>query len=243
MSQWESRIVDRRTVEPSKLKASANNWRVHDDAQRSAMESILESVGWVQDVIVNFRTNTVLDGHMRVDLAIERDELVPVVYVDLDPDEEALVLATFDRVGSMASVDEAALSKLLKQVADEDAAVLRALSLIPAEPVVVHDFGADTEWPPSPVEIELPGADTAYNDDDNSDEGDEVTPTKGSTSEPPSSERQMVLLLTLEDRERIVQAIDLVHQWIDPTMTAGAAISRAVEEFVNAFQDGEPGRG
>ena len=52
---------------------------------------------------MNRRTGYVIDGHARVALALTRKEAsVPVLYVDLSPDEERLVLATFDPIGALA---------------------------------------------------------------------------------------------------------------------------------------------
>ncbi|MBF8291139.1 MAG: ParB domain protein nuclease, partial [Chloroflexi bacterium] len=64
----------------------------------------------------------------RVALAISRNESsVPVLYVDLSPDEEALVLATLDPIGAMATADEAKLNELLAEVTVDDAGLLRLL--------------------------------------------------------------------------------------------------------------------
>jgi len=59
---------------------------------------VLTEVGWVQDVIVNKASGFVVDGHARVALAIKAGEKVPVVYVELDEREEAVILATLDPV-------------------------------------------------------------------------------------------------------------------------------------------------
>ena len=52
---------------------------------------------------MNQRSGFVVDGHARVALALSRGEAtVPVLYVDLEPEEEALVLATLDPISAMA---------------------------------------------------------------------------------------------------------------------------------------------
>jgi DNA modification methylase len=85
-------------------------------------------VGWVQQVMVNRRTGFVVDGHARVALAISRNEpSVPVLYVDLSPEEEALVLATLDPIGAMAGRDQARLDELLADIAVDDEGLLALL--------------------------------------------------------------------------------------------------------------------
>ena len=65
----------------------------------------MDSVGWVQDIIVNRRSGRLVDGRLRLTLALERGEpAVPVVYVDLAPDKEALVLATLDPLAELAEL-------------------------------------------------------------------------------------------------------------------------------------------
>lgn len=86
-------------------------------------------MGWVQQVLVNRQTGHVIDGHLRVELAISRGEpTVPVLYVDLAPAEEALILATLDPIGAMAVTDAPKLEELLREVQTGDAAVQAMLA-------------------------------------------------------------------------------------------------------------------
>lgn len=110
---WANRITGTAEVDPSSLTPQELNFRRHPKRQRAVVADLLDTVGWVQDVIVNARTGHILDGHLRVELAIERQEpAIPIKYVDLDPAEEATVLATFDPVRSLAFYDHAALGEL-----------------------------------------------------------------------------------------------------------------------------------
>jgi DNA modification methylase len=109
---WRNRIVGHGEVAASSLAANPKNWRVHPKAQQAALDGVLREVGWVQNVIVNQRTGFVVDGHARVAMAVQRGEQVPVVYVDLSEEEEALVLATLDPLSAMATTDEAMLASL-----------------------------------------------------------------------------------------------------------------------------------
>ena len=133
MSNWKNRIVGHGEEAPDQLLANEANTRTHGGKQQNAMESILDEIGWIQDVIVNRRTSeewepgkrnveTVVDGHMRIMLALRRDEKsVPVKYVDLSPAEEAMALATFDPIGALAGVDREKLAGLLHDVHTTDA--------------------------------------------------------------------------------------------------------------------------
>lgn len=124
---WRSRIVGHAEVPPTELTANPRNWRKHPKAQQDALADVLDRVGWVQDVIVNQRTGLLVDGHARLELALRRGEAsVPVVYVDLAPDEETLVLATLDPLSAMAEADQEALDSLLAEVV-ADGALARML--------------------------------------------------------------------------------------------------------------------
>ena len=124
---WRSRIVDRGEAAPGDLVANPRNWRGHPPAQRNALAGLLDQVGWVQDVVVNKRTGRLVDGHLRVDLARARGEAtVPVVYVDLSEEEEALVLVSLDPLAAMATADPEKLAALLADAEANDEA-LRAM--------------------------------------------------------------------------------------------------------------------
>ena len=117
---WRNRIVGHDVVDGSTLIANPRNWRIHPDNQRDAMSGVLDEVGWVQQVIVNKRTGCVVDGHLRAELAIARGEPVPVVYVDLDEEEEAKILASLDPLSTMAVTDSGALEALLMNMETEN---------------------------------------------------------------------------------------------------------------------------
>jgi len=119
---WANRIIGHGAAKPDQLLANPRNWRIHPKAQQDALSGLLDTVGWVQDVIVNQRTGHVVDGHLRVSLAISREEReIPVVYVDLSPEEEALVLATLDPLAAMAVTDQDMLAELMIDVSAEGA--------------------------------------------------------------------------------------------------------------------------
>lgn len=114
---FRNRIVGSGEERPDQLLANPRNWRIHPKAQQDALAGVLSEVGWVQEVVVNQRTGYVVDGHLRVALAIsEGEESVPVKYVDLSEEEEALVLATLDPIGAMAASDREQLASLIEGI-------------------------------------------------------------------------------------------------------------------------------
>lgn len=124
---WRNRIVGEGEEAPEQLLANPQNWRTHSGAQKAALSGVLREVGVVQRVIVNRATGYVVDGHARIELAMaEKQPTIPVLYVELTEQEEALILASLDPIGAMAGKDAALLGELLQQVQTQDAAV-RAL--------------------------------------------------------------------------------------------------------------------
>lgn len=110
------RVVGKGKVAPEKLNPHPLNFRLHPPGQKAALTEVLDSVGWVDEVLVNRRTGFMLNGHLRRDIALERKEpQVPVTYVDLSPEEERLVLASFDPIGGMAIVDDDLLASLMAE--------------------------------------------------------------------------------------------------------------------------------
>jgi len=115
MAEWQNRIVDTGSEDPQQLLANPKNWRIHPKQQQDALANVLDRVGWVMDVIVNRETGFVVDGHLRVAMAISREEpAVPVSYVELSDSEEDLVLASLDPVGGLAITDPEALGAILE---------------------------------------------------------------------------------------------------------------------------------
>ena len=132
--RWTNRIVGHADVDPTTLTANDLNWRRHPKSQADALLGVINSVGLVQSVIVNRRSQRIVDGHLRVALAVEkREPTIPVVYVDLADDEERLILATLDPLAAMAETDADALRDLLASVTVEDEAVTRLVSFLARE--------------------------------------------------------------------------------------------------------------
>ncbi len=128
MADIRNRITGHGEEAPDQLLANPKNWRIHPENQQQGLTTVLERVGWVQSVIVNKRTGFLVDGHLRVSLALRRGEKsVPVAYVDLTEEEEALILATLDPLASLAVTDQAQIRSLIDDV-DRDEGIDKLLS-------------------------------------------------------------------------------------------------------------------
>lgn len=161
---WKNRIVGYGEESPDQLLANPQNFRTHPKNQQDTLAGVLSEVGVVQNVIVNKRTGFVVDGHLRISLAMrEQQPTVPVTYVDLSPAEESLILATLDPISAMATADRDKLDELLRDVSTGDAAVMQMLSDLAEEHGVVGYGGAELltdpdEVPEPPVDpITRPG--------------------------------------------------------------------------------------
>jgi DNA modification methylase len=121
---WRNRIIGQGEEDPSLLMANPSNWRIHPKGQSDALNGVLNEVGWVQQIIVNRQTGNMIDGHLRVSLAIKKEEKkVPVLYVDLSQEEEKIILATIDPISSLAITDEKKLNELISEISISDEAV------------------------------------------------------------------------------------------------------------------------
>jgi DNA modification methylase len=119
---WRNRIVGHAELPPRDLVPNPRNWRTHPPEQQRALAGSLAEVGWVGEVLVNRTTGRVVDGHLRIELALGRHEpVVPVTYLELTEDEERLVLASLDPIGAMADAEATALEELLADLDPADA--------------------------------------------------------------------------------------------------------------------------
>jgi ParB-like chromosome segregation protein Spo0J len=107
---------------------------------------VLDDLGWIQQVVVNQQSGHLIDGHLRVSLALRNNEpTVPVLYVDLDEREEALALATLDPIAAMAVAAKDSLDALLREVDTGSAAVQAMLGKLAADTGVTK-FDPSAEW-------------------------------------------------------------------------------------------------
>lgn len=116
-ARWRSRIVAHGEADPQMLIPNPQNFRTHPKGQQSALSGALSELGWLQEILVNRTTGHVVDGHLRIELALAHGETaVPVTYVELSEDEERLALATFDPIGTLAETDTRILGEVLRGI-------------------------------------------------------------------------------------------------------------------------------
>lgn len=164
----ENRIVKYDTADPKTLTGNPYNFRTHPEHQQGVVDGSLEELGWIDEVLVNLRTCeewpdgernvlTVIDGHLRRDIAIKRNEdSIPVKYVDLTPGEERLALAVLDESTALAQRDVETLSELLALLTPENQALADFLAELADEAGQYPDF--------EPMEDLSGGAEETYKD-------------------------------------------------------------------------------
>ena len=112
-----NRVKELRTVRAGDLLADARNWRRHPQAQRDAVQTVLDSVGYADAVIAREENGNLvlIDGHLRAGL--DPNQLIPVLVTDLNAEEAGAVLATLDPLAAMAQTDSGALQVLVDTLA------------------------------------------------------------------------------------------------------------------------------
>lgn len=165
-NRWPDRIVGEDRVDPRTLVPNPRNWRTHPEGQARVLSGVMSEIGIVQRVIVNRRTGRLVDGHLRVKLAIQSGvRRLPVAYVDLSEEEERVVLATFDPIAGLADADARVLTDLIAQTEAQDPAIRDLLETMrrAADPTYDpddHDVpgGAENEDGGAVAERDVPDA-------------------------------------------------------------------------------------
>ena len=114
---WKNRVVSLEFIKAGSLIPDQRNYRLHPENQRQAMKEVLENVGWASAAIARYNESgelVLVDGHLRADL--DKEEMIPVLIVDLDESEAAAVMATHDPLAGMAEIDTSALQALLEDM-------------------------------------------------------------------------------------------------------------------------------
>ena len=117
MTVIKNRIKELRMIPANKIRENEKNIRSHPVRQVEVMTELLEGIGFAGAMIgrEDEEGNVVLiDGHLRKEIS-GKDE-VPILIVDLSEDEAATVMAAYDQVTGLGTVDGGSLQDLLEGV-------------------------------------------------------------------------------------------------------------------------------
>ena len=123
------RVREIRRVKGSDLVPAPNNWRIHPDSQRKALNGVLREVGVADALKVWERPDgrlELIDGHLRAEELGEQEW--PVLVLDVTEAEARYLLATHDPLGAMATADGEVLARLLSEFEAKDEAVKAMLA-------------------------------------------------------------------------------------------------------------------
>jgi hypothetical protein len=119
------------------------NWRLHPEAQTTALDGAIDEVSWAGAALYNERTGRLIDGHarkgVRSDLLV--DGKMPVLVGSWTEEQEKLILATLDPLAGLAEVDSKMLESLHQDIEIDNTAVQEMLKGQATE----HGFGIDEE--------------------------------------------------------------------------------------------------
>lgn len=141
-------------IEPEQLTEHPENWKTHPDPQVEGLESVIGQVGWAGALLYNETTGRLLDGHARkkLDPNLLVNGKVPVLVGSWEEDDERLILATLDPLGSMAQENEESLQTLLGKLEVESESLQGLLERLSGE--VNHDITPPEDFPS--VDDDLP---------------------------------------------------------------------------------------
>ncbi len=131
MEDIKMRTKSFRHVKASDLVDNPRNWRTHPVAQRSALEGVLNEIGFAGAILTRKLDDgklEIIDGHLRKNIAL--GEKVPVLITDLTREEADLLLAIYDPIAGMADADKDVFSELLNSVTADDSRVQELLESV-----------------------------------------------------------------------------------------------------------------
>lgn len=132
MTDWTHRLVKTETLSVEQLLQMAHpeNAREHPEHQLEATEELIETIGLIDEIKVNLNTNRIINGHARIQIALQSGQTsLPVNWYDLTEDEERLALEQYDATTYEATYNPDKLRALMKktQVIKADRPALQSL--------------------------------------------------------------------------------------------------------------------
>lgn len=144
------RILRLDRVLGSDLIPNPRNWRTHPPGQRNALKGVLSEIG-IADAVIARETSEglqLIDGHLRIDEL--KDQLVPVLVLDVTEDEADKILLTLDPLGAMASRDNENLYQLLDDTRFDDERINAMLEALANDEIKVMPSSLTEAWGEDP---------------------------------------------------------------------------------------------
>ena len=147
IQHWQNRIVGHGEKPAKEFNFNPQNWRSHPKSQRVAINDVLAKIGWVTGVIINKFSGNLIDGHLRVEETLAKDEnaLIPFIEVELSADEEAKILAVLDPLSAMAETDAEKFLALTEMFAADFQMIAEMRESLDSSPVNLDDFFSSLE--------------------------------------------------------------------------------------------------
>ena len=126
--QIRDRIKELRRVRAGDLKPNPKNWRTHPDIQRDALRGVLADIGYADALLVREASDgrlELIDGHLRAETT--PDVLVPVLVLDVSPEEADRILLTHDPLAALAGADQKQFHELVESTDFENPQVVAML--------------------------------------------------------------------------------------------------------------------
>src|SRR5438477_8454588 len=122
-----NRIKEHRRVRAGDLVPHELNPRTHSEAQKSALQSLYEEIGFARSLLAYELPDgrlKLIDGHLRKSMT--PDELVDVEVLDVNDSEARALLLAIDPLAQLAGYDDEVLSRLREQT-EKDSAAIKSL--------------------------------------------------------------------------------------------------------------------
>lgn len=161
-----SRITGHQKIRAGDLKGHPLNYRLHDNAQLTAIRDGMKEFGPLVPILAARRGDgfLIIDGHARVQSA-HPDDALDVAIVDIDDKEAEFALAVLDSSSAQAGTDVRRVEQLLQEVdvasvgvhavlgqlEDEVMKAVKAIEDAAAAPEPDEDEGGGGEGPAGPA--------------------------------------------------------------------------------------------
>lgn len=157
----QDRIIRLDRIPPKDIEPNPQNWRVHGAQQRMVLRGVLQEIGYagasiayVPDARKKDKNPKLryIDGHMRAEENPEQP--APTLILDVNDEEAAKIMLTYDPIAGLATKDDGQLDALLQQTSFGNADVQDMLDSM---------GGADEGRPGKIEELQvLPPAETVW---------------------------------------------------------------------------------